>query len=93
MAVLVYRVDWESQADPLTIFDDGPCLNLNKQGAKQRTDLNEIGGKLIKDCESNNEYDMVICQSKQVSTNRRNSPLRQRVSRPLVSKSRKRQSG
>jgi hypothetical protein len=82
MAVLVYRIDWESQTDPLTTFDDGPCLNLNTQGSKKRIDLNEVGSKSIKDCETNNEYDMVICQIVQVPKNRSSSSLRPRASRP-----------
>ena len=62
MVVLVFLFDWENGTDPLDTFDDGQCLNLRRRGSRNRSELSKTGEKIIKDCASEQHYDMAVCQ-------------------------------
>lgn len=61
MSIIVLESEWDRGDDPVRIFDDGPCFDLNNQRYKPRCVLLETSRTTKKDCEHSVSYNVVFC--------------------------------
>lgn len=63
-SIYVLVSDWESGKDPVPYYGQPPggCLDFNNRRAKPRALLEAVGDAVVRDCEHDIPYSVVVCE-------------------------------